>query len=238
MILSPFPSTSIHRHACYIFSSIATCTILLVSIPQIYLSISISRFRKDFRVQQPPNQQPPYQYGQYIPPQNYPPQPPKKKHWPWGWIIALVVVFLLGRATVATSGTASTDTTSNTTTTSAPSSSLAQSQPTTAPTKPSRLLAWTTTQNFSGNGEKKTGVFSVPDDWKVNWTCNPASFGNTSYNLSVTVMGSDNSTVDLAVNTLCASGNVSGTTEEHQAGQVFLDISSEATWTVTIQEMK
>lgn len=225
----------------YMYHALSLCSLLLHALYFLCLFLRciflLLSMRKDSPVQQPPDQQPPYQYGQYIPPQSYPPPiQPKKKHWPWGWIIALIVVFFLGRTSVITSDTPPTD--ANTSTVSAPASNLTQSQPTTAPTKPPKPLGWTTTQSFSGNGEKKTGVFTVPADWKVNWTCDPASFGNSSYNLSVTVMGSDNSTIDLAVNTLCATGNVSGSTEEHQAGQVFLDVSSEAAWTITIQEMK
>lgn len=41
-----------------------------------------------------------------------------------------------------------------------------------------------------------------------------------------------------AINTICQSGNTSGSTEEHQSGQVYLDITSEAAWTILVQELK
>ncbi len=45
--------------------------------------------------------------------------------------------------------------------------------------------------------------------------------------------------VDMAaVNTICKSGNTSDSTEEHQGGDVYLDITSEAAWKIQIQELK
>jgi len=85
----------------------------------------------------------------------------------------------------------------------------------------------------------KTAVFTVGNDWKIIWTCNPSSFYGGSYNLIVTVTGSDGSIVDpTAVNTLCKAGNTADSTEEHQGGSVYLDIESEGEWTVQIQELK
>jgi hypothetical protein len=94
-----------------------------------------------------------------------PQQPaPKKKSNPvvigCGILVALVV--LIGIITATSShGTSSTPDTANITAT-----QLA-SQPTTkaAPQQavPTHTLKWTTVQTFSGNGTKKTGLFTVPN---------------------------------------------------------------------------
>lgn len=111
-------------------------------------------------------------------------------------------------------------------------------KPTATATATPKPKVWTTVQTFTGNGIKKTGTFTVPDDWKLIWTCKPSSFFNGSYNLIVTVYNSDGSYADLAVNTICKSGNTSDTTEEHSGGQVYLDINSEAYWQLQVQELK
>jgi hypothetical protein len=114
----------------------------------------------------------------------------------------------------------------------------APTQPAITPT-PTHTPKWTTVQTITGSGNKKTGVFGTPDDWKIVWSCNPSSFSNIQYNLVVDVYGSDNSTVDPgAINILCKPNNTSGETEEHQGGQVYLDIQSEGDWKIQVQELK
>ncbi|WIG61026.1 MAG: hypothetical protein OJF49_003774 [Ktedonobacterales bacterium] len=99
---------------------------------------------------------------------------------------------------------------------------------------------WTTVQTFNGNGTKKTGTFTVPDDWKLVWSCDPSSESFTSqYNVIVSVYGSDGTPLDpVAVNTICKSGNTGDSTEEHQGGDVYLDINSEAAWKIQVQVLK
>ena len=127
------------------------------------------------------------------------------------------------------------------------SSSTPTEQPTLAPTKnptltpkptPTHALKWTTIASFKGNGSKKTTVFTVPNNWKLVWSCVPSSFSG-SYNLSVDVKGSDGSDVDLgAVNTICAAGNTGDSTQEYQGGAVYLDVQSEAVWSIQVQVLK
>ncbi len=110
-----------------------------------------------------------------------------------------------------------------------------ETQPTAAPTK---APTWTTVQTFTGNGNKKTAVFHVGNDWKIVWACDPASFDG-SYNVMVDVKNSDNTDLDMAaINTICKAGNTGDFTEEHQGGDVYLDINSEGAWKVQIQELK
>src|SRR6266568_628620 len=199
---------------------------------------------------QPPNegheqpQQPPYypppgqQYGppQYPQQPYYPPpgQPPKKRRrWPIFLLIgALLLCVIIGVAVAASPKPTSTTTTSATSTT---AGSTATPVPTKAST-PASQQKWTTVRTFSGSSSKKTPFFTVPDDWRLNWTCHGGEFGG---NLTATIYGSGNAYVDLPINATCPAGKtVSDTTEEHQGGSIYLDISALSDWTIMIQELK
>ncbi len=180
------------------------------------------------------------------PPQGYPQQgyqqppmapqtPPKKKR--RGLLIAGIVIAVLlfgciGAAIAASShtGTAPATTAGTTTTT--------NTQATSAPTKAPVQQKWTTTHTFTGNGSKKFATFAVPGDWKLLWTCDPASFTGGQYNVIITPTGTDNTPVDAGINTICKAGNTSGDTEIRTSGNVFLDVTSEASYTIKIQELK
>jgi hypothetical protein len=192
--------------------------------------------------QQPMYQQPP-QGPQYDPRFSQPmqqPMPPQAIRRPrrWPWIVALIVVFFIGMG--VGSGIHGGDTTATTATnTTNTQSSGATTAPTQKPAPTARPLVWKTTHTFTGNGIKKTDVFTVANTWKLIWTCDPTSFSGDSYNVIVAVTNSDGTPSDpAAVNTLCKSGNSSGTTTEHQGGDVYLDVNSEAAWTLKIQEQK
>ncbi len=194
---------------------------------------------------QPLPQQPYPQYPQFQPPV-YPPPPKKRGLWKFfaigcGALVALVVIIAVIAAAVSVGS--SNSSTTNTSITSQATQAVQQSvQPLTqAPTptpKPTQPPKWTTVQQFSGNGTKKTAIFTVPDDWKILWLCDPSSFYGGQYNLIVTVTASDNTPVDIAINTICKSGNTHDVTEEHQGGQVFLDVSSEGSWALQVQVLK
>jgi hypothetical protein len=113
-------------------------------------------------------------------------------------------------------------------------------QPTQVPTKaPTHTPQWTTVQTFTGNGTKKTAVFNVGDDWKIIWSCNPSSFYGGQYNVIISVYNSDTTPLDYAaVNTMCQAGNTGDVTEEHQGGDVYLDVSSEGSWKIQVQVLK
>lgn len=189
-----------------------------------------------YNPQQTPLPPPPYQYGTY-PPSQPPMMPRKPKRWPW--IVAIIVAFVFGD--MAGHG----HTTTTDTTAAAPvsqNSSISQTQPTEAPTQPQKPLAWTTIQTFSGNGNQKTAVFAANDNWKIVWSCTPDTEANTigGYSFYVSVDNSDTSLADWnALSGSCKPGSVTASTNEHVAGNVFLDISSSGgPWTITIQEMK
>jgi hypothetical protein len=189
-----------------------------------------------YNPQQAPVPPPPYQYNNY-PPQQPPMIPKKPRRWPW--IVAIIVAFILGDM-AGRGHTTTTDTTA-----AAPvnqNSSISQTQPTQAPTQPQKPLVWTTVQTFTGNGNKKSPVFTVSDNWRIVWNCTPDPESNSigGYLFSVNVDNSDTTMADLdALSGSCKPGNTQLTTNEHQAGSVYLDvISGSGPWTITVQEMK
>jgi hypothetical protein len=118
----------------------------------------------------------------------------------------------------------------------APTATQPPSTPTAIPT-PTQPPKWTTVQRFSGNGIKKTAIFSVPDDWKILYSCIGGDFGGY---LGVTVYDSHATYVDQAVNAMCKAGSkaTTGETEEHQAGSVYLDINGTGDWSLQVQVLK
>lgn len=151
----------------------------------------------------------------------------------WGVIIAILFVFIVGHAI---GGGSATSANAGTSTNAASSSNSKTPKPSATPT---HTPVWTTVQTFTGNGDKKTDTFSIGNTWKINWSCDPSSFDDVQYNIMVDVDNSDGSPLDAgAINTLCSPTNKSDTTTEHQGGNVYLDINSEAAWTMQIQEMK
>ena len=192
--------------------------------------------------QYPPQQQWPLQYEYDPEPQwPYPPQQPQPlsrgKFVVLGSIgLAILLVFIVTIAVTVSGSTR--NTTSQVTQAVQQPTAQPTLAPTPTPTATPRPAVWTTTQTFSGNGTQKTAVFPVPDDWKLVWKCDPASF-SFPYNVIVDVVNTYGSPFDPgAINTLCQAGNTSGQTEEHQSGQIYLDINSEGTWAVQVQELR
>ena len=161
-----------------------------------------------------------------------PPQPqqaPKKKSkFGIGCGVIAAVVILIAIISIASNSGKS----SSTTTSSSGGNSATQQ----VPAKPQ---TWQTTHTYSGSGTKKTETITVPDDWKLQWTCDPTSFNGMNYNVIIAVYNSDGTVADpAAINDMCKQGNTSGETEEHQAGNIYLDVNSEGSWSITIQELK
>lgn len=182
--------------------------------------------------QYPPNSQPgypPYPQQPMQPPQQQ--QPVKKKRTGLkigcGAVTAIIVLAII--IGVANGGKGST--------TPATPSSSGSSNTTQQP--PSAPQTWTTTHTYTGSGQKKTETITVPADWKIQWQCDPTSFDGINYNVIIGVDNSDGTMADpAAINDMCKSGNTSGETEERTAGNVYLDVNSEGSWTITIQELK
>lgn len=148
--------------------------------------------------------------------------------------LILVACFLV--VTLAACGTSGTTGTS-TSPTQAPPSPTATPKPTATP----HAQAWTTVQKFSGNGSKKTQIFSVPGDYKILWSCEEVNIGGYTSDgtLDVTVYGTDNSYIDNLFET-CKVGSkaTTGESEEHQGGQIYLAIEGSSPWSIQVQVLK
>lgn len=144
----------------------------------------------------------------------------------------LIVICFLALALAACGSDTGTTTASGST----PTTAAATTAPTATPV-PTKPPTWTTVQKFSGNGTKKTAIFSVPGDWKILWSCTGGDFGGV---LVVTVYDNTNAYVDGAVNATCKAGNTAttGETEEHQAGSIYLSIDSTGDWSLQVQALK
>ncbi len=188
--------------------------------------------------------QPPPQYYQQQPYYQQPPMPPpKKKSRAWLWIVLGVAGVLLcsciGFAAVSASQQKATSTITAPADTQNATTGATQA-PTQVPTHPT---TWTTTHTFQGNGTKKTAIFTVGDDWKILYACTFQNIDGVTADgvFTVSVYGADNSVIDPgAVDVTCKKGvqTTSGETEEHQGGQVYLDIGGTGDWTVQVQELK
>jgi hypothetical protein len=107
------------------------------------------------------------------------------------------------------------------------------------PTSTNTQSQWVTTHAFPANGPMKTADFTVANDWKMQWTCNPASDGLGQYNVIVAVYNADGTELDpMAFNTICKAGVTSGSTQEHQGGNVYLDNQTDGNVTITVQELQ
>ena len=121
------------------------------------------------------------------------------------------------------------------------SSQVVHSGPTATPkpTATSKPQAWVTIKTFSGNGNQQTADFTVPNaNFRLLWSCDPNSFALGSYNVAVDVDPVDQTQLgDLgAINTICQTGNTSGETNIHDlSGTLYLDVTSEAAWTIKVQ---
>lgn len=183
-------------------------------------------------------QQPPSQYQPQPP--FMPPPPPSKKPKRWPWIAAIIVALFVGYGIGhSPDPTTTTDNTAQTVVVSQPTTASSTPTATPTPTPKPKPKVWTTTHTFTGNGNKKTAIFSVPDDWKLQWKCDTSSFDGLNYNVIIDVDNPDGSYMDpSAINVICKSGNTNGETEEHQSGKAYLAVDSEGSWTLTIQELK
>lgn len=94
---------------------------------------------------------------------------------------------------------------------------------------------WTITDTFSGAGSKMTGQFAVPRTWKLQWTCYQVHT-NIPFELTVYILNERGS--QLAINTICQSGNVRGEVNEEVTGMLALNIHSAGEWKLAIQQLE
>ena len=155
--------------------------------------------------------------------------------------LVILVALIVAIAVATSSGNSSTATTSATT--SQVTQPAQQSTQAAVTATPVHTLKWTTVETFSGNGNKKTAIFTAPSDWKILYTCTYQNIGGVTGDgaLGVNVYGSDGSIIDPgAINATCKDGvaKTTGETEEHQSGQVYLDVVGTGDWTIQVQELR
>src|SRR6266567_230532 len=177
----------------------------------------------------------PQPYPSYPGQSLYPPGPPPRKRRTWLWIVlgvfALVVLGCVG-ILAASQGATSIPPAA----TQAPAGNTPATGNTPAAT--TAPATWHTIKTFKGNGSKKTASFTVPDNWRIAWTCNPSSSFGGSYNKIITVENTDGSIADSGVNSMCQKGNTHDVTNVPAGGTFILDILSEGDWTISVQVLK
>lgn len=71
------------------------------------------------------------------------------------------------------------------------------------------------------------------------WTCDPGgSFGGEFYFSAWTKSQGSAFSDDLILSTICKAGNTGDSSLEYSGGDMYLDISADGPWTITIQEFK
>ena len=100
--------------------------------------------------------------------------------------------------------------------------------PAPAPHVPTILL------QVSGSGTKSTQTFSAPTNWTLEYTYDCTSFSGGTGNFQVFIQKAAGGYSALTpVNQLGASG--SDTEYYHSGGQLYLEVNSECSWTVTVK---
>lgn len=123
-------------------------------------------------------------------------------------------------------------------TTPVPTATLDASIPTSTPAPTQPPAKWTSTHNYSGTGDKQTGVISVPDDWKIVWSCDARNNYGVQGFLGISVYSSDGSMSDDVSGNCAANKITTDSSEEHQSGDIYLKVYAGVPWTIQIQEFK
>jgi hypothetical protein len=180
---------------------------------------------------------------QYPPdqPSQLPPEQPRNlpPYVKWiGLALTAIVVIVIVASAIFNPPAGSTDTVS-----AAPTvASVPTDTPTPKPTYTPIILSPVATETsppvialaFSGNGNKKTGFFDVPDNWTISYTCYGFPDGTDGL-MSVSVYGPGATIIDAnSVNATCSTKGYTDSTEEHSGGTVYLDINATGRWTITI----
>ncbi len=95
-----------------------------------------------------------------------------------------------------------------------------------------------TTETFTGKGPEKTITFTAPKSWKIVWKCDLSSHNNTNYDMIIHANTTNNMLLANGIETTCNKNNTQGFTMMHQAGQIYLIIISEGSWTIQVEYSK
>lgn len=97
---------------------------------------------------------------------------------------------------------------------------------------------WSTTQTFYSTSTKQgiTDGFTVGNHWRLSWWCAAKSTQNTLL-IDVRSNTTGNKLYSHIVVATCQAGGSSGVSEvKSGTGDIFLDVTSKASWTVEVQE--
>ncbi len=173
---------------------------------------------------------------------------PKKfyKRW-WFWVIVVLVLVVIGESgnsnpPAQTAETAPTTQAAQTETASAPTQAAVAptkqaapvktaSAPTPAPAPAPAPHVPQVLLQVSGSGSKSTQTFMAPSTWTLDYSYDCSSFGSQG-NFQIFIFNGSGAMVPLSgPNQLGMSG--SDTEYYHSGGQLYLEINSECSWTVT-----
>lgn len=103
---------------------------------------------------------------------------------------------------------------------------------------PRKPFQWTTRHTFCGTGLQETSPFRVGDRWRLVWSRDPATVERPGYVVVITMNGSDGSSGDSGIKTVCEQKSISSVDEIRGGGQICLRIICGGEWTVQVQERK
>ncbi|MBA2394731.1 MAG: hypothetical protein H0V70_18550 [Ktedonobacteraceae bacterium] len=107
------------------------------------------------------------------------------------------------------------------------------------PSAPVRTGKWTITHKWIGTGDKKTGIITVPDYWKITYTCYGDTIAGTRVDgaLAITLYQKNFTQIGLPIDEACKV-KTSDSIYEHTPGAIYFDITVLGPWSIQIQELK
>ncbi len=98
---------------------------------------------------------------------------------------------------------------------------------------------WITTHTWSGTGNKRTGIITVPDYWKITYTCYGDTVAGTRVDgsLAITLYQKNFTQIGLPINEACKV-KTTDSIYEHTPGAIYFDITVLGPWSMQIQELK
>ena len=149
-------------------------------------------------------------------------QPPRRVPWIVSIVTLTFVLFILVRVASTTMTPVSVTRT--------PTTHAATRGGTTATSSPQTFA-------FSGNGNKQTAFFDVPENWTLAYTCYGFTDGTgMTGEMSVSVYGPGAALLAAnVVDATCAIKGSSDSTEEHSGGRIYLGIIATGAWRLTVQ---
>lgn len=161
------------------------------------------------------------------------------------WIAAILIVFFIGYGAGASSFplllSSFSKVNSNTAISQKPTATPSP-KPSPTPTltlTPTKVLKWTVTHTFTGKETQSTDYFELDKDWKLRWSCDPATIPG-AYNAIVSLYDENAQLLEGLLNTYCQPGNTGGEQLIHQQAKqtIYLKIEIAGEWKVEVLELR